>query len=193
MEQKLTARFELKAADDAGKFTGRASVYGVVDSYSDVVMPGAFTDTIKKNNGMIRILNQHNPEDVIGKAKLVDREDGLYVEGQLELQLQSARDAYVRLKSGLLDGLSIGYATEGERYVGNVRQLTAIQLFEVSLVTFPANEEARITAVKQQSADARLTDSLQLMTLHLAVMKVRANVQSAIKQAQLDHLKSLFR
>jgi HK97 family phage prohead protease len=155
MSLTRTAPLELKSVDQAGRFTGRASVYGVVDSHNDVVMPGAFAKHLAEHGNTIKVLAQHNPHDVIGIAQLVDRGDALWVEGQLELGLQSARDAYLRLKSGLIDGISIGYAVApgGEKYAGDVRQLHEVELWEISLVTFPANVHARVTAVKTQGAD----------------------------------------
>ena len=142
------------AAETPGKFTGAASVYGVLDLHGDIVMPGAFAKTIAENNGRIKILSQHNPSDVIGSAILVDTAEALMVEGQLELELQSARDAHVRLKAGLIDALSIGYESRDDYFERGVRMMKDIKLFEVSLVTFPANEACRITAVKSDGSAA---------------------------------------
>jgi HK97 family phage prohead protease len=154
-------KFDVKAnkEDNAGQFTGRASVYGVVDAYNDVVMPGAFDRTLEELAGNIVVLNQHNPSDPIGKASLTDSEMSLNAVGQLVLDLPSAKDAYVRLQNGLIDGISIGYEVTKEQYVGDVRQLQEIKLWEISLVTFPANSFARVTDVKgllSQLADERL-------------------------------------
>jgi uncharacterized protein len=145
-------KYDVKAAADAsGQFSGRASVYGVVDSYNDVVMPGAFNETLKANGGRIVVLNQHNPSDPIGFATLSDSELSLDASGQLVLDLQSAKDAYTRLQNKLIDGISIGYEIPpgGDSYVGGVRQLNQIKLWEISLVTFPANSFARVTDVKR--------------------------------------------
>lgn len=140
---------DVKMLDGDGRFTGRASVYGVVDLQGEVVMPGAFTKTLAENGGRVKVLNQHNPYDVIGLAQLEDREDALWVaEGKLSLGLASAQEAHVRLKDGLIDGLSIGYEVIKEKFDKGVRQLTEVKLWEVSLVTFPANPLARVTNVK---------------------------------------------
>jgi HK97 family phage prohead protease len=156
LERRTFRLSEAKAkGDEAGKFTGKASVYGVVDSYGDVVMPGAFTKTLAENGGRIKVLSQHNANDVIGLATLADSPDALLVtEGALELELQSARDAYVRLKGGLIDGISIGYVTRDAEWKGGNRLLTDIELWEVSLVTFPANPYALVSGVKGGVADA---------------------------------------
>src|SRR5688572_9953140 len=102
---------ECKATVDAdGLFRGKASTYGgPPDSYGDVILPGAFTKTIRENGGRIKVLNQHNPADVIGMATLIDKADGLWVEGKLELELTSAKEAYIRLRNSLIDGISIGF------------------------------------------------------------------------------------
>lgn len=149
MERKAFGLIDLKAKDDTGTFSGRASVYGVVDSYGDVVMPGAFTETLTELGNKCVVLNQHSPYDSIGMALLEDAADGLHVkEGVLELELQSAREAYTRVKKGLVTGISIGYETKEETFERGIRQLRKIKLWEVSLVTFPANTHARVTGVK---------------------------------------------
>ena len=149
----LDARFEVKEFDEEGWFAGRASVYGVLDAHGDVVMPGAFTETIAANGGVIKILSQHDPANVVGKARLIDKSDGLWVEGKLVLALPDAYEAYLRLRNGLIDSMSIGYSVPdgGAKFVGGVRQLSKIDLWEVSLVTFPANDQARITEVKNDA------------------------------------------
>lgn len=156
MELPKVFRFDVKAdAEKPGRFSGRASVYGVKDSYGDVVMPGAFTKTLAEPApglapGEIVVLSQHDTRASIGKAKLTDSDTALLVDGQLVLELPAAKDDYVRLQHGLLTGISIGYEVPpgGDSYVQGVRQLNEIKLMEVSLVTFPANPFARVTDVK---------------------------------------------
>jgi HK97 family phage prohead protease len=181
-------KFDVKAnkEDNAGQFTGRASVYGVVDAYNDVVMPGAFDRTLEELAGNIVVLNQHNPSDPIGKASLTDSEMSLNAVGQLVLDLPSAKDAYVRLQNGLIDGISIGYEVTKEQYVGDVRQLQEIKLWEISLVTFPANSFARVTDVKSllsQLADERLA---QLVLEVLPNMKAGAKLSKETRQKLSD-------
>ena len=142
-----------KALEADRTFEGYGSVFGVVDSYGDVVMPGAFADTIRKAEGsgrMPAMLWQHDPSQVIGVWRSM-REDarGLHVVGELA-DTQLGREAYALLKMGALSGLSIGYSVSGEHYdrERDVRELTGIDLWETSLVTFPANTDARVAAVK---------------------------------------------
>lgn len=142
-----------KALEADRTFEGYGSVFGVVDSYGDVVMPGAFAGTIRKAEDagrMPAMLWQHDPSQVIGVWRSM-REDarGLHVVGELA-DTQLGREAYALLKMGALSGLSIGYSVSGERYdrERDVRELTGIELWETSLVTFPANTDARVAAVK---------------------------------------------
>jgi hypothetical protein len=142
-----------KALEAERTFEGYGSVFGVVDSYGDVVMPGAFVDTLQKAEALGRMpamLWQHDPSQVVGVWRTM-REDarGLHVVGELA-DTQLGREAYALLKLGALSGLSIGYSVTGDRYdrERDVRELTGIDLWETSLVTFPANTDARVAAVK---------------------------------------------
>lgn len=147
-----------KALDgEAREFEGYGSVFGVVDSYQDVVLPGAFQATLAKamaTSRMPAMLWQHDPSQVIGVWRVMQEDSrGLYVKGELA-DTQLGREAYALLKLGALSGLSIGYSVTGERYdrTRDVRELTGIELWETSLVTFPANAESRVAAVKDAQA-----------------------------------------
>lgn len=148
-----------------GVFAGYASVFGVVDSQNDVIMKGAFTHTLKKRRGEVKLLWQHQVDEPIGVFTLI-REDshGLYVEGRLLLDLQRGIEAYSLLKNTAINGLSIGYTVVSAGYNSdnNIRLITEVELWEVSLVTFPANEAATVTSVKSadtliQSIDYAIT------------------------------------
>jgi len=178
-------KFEAKASEVAGHFTGRASVYGVIDAYNDVVMPGAFTKTLEDHGGRIVVLSQHDPSEPIGFAELEDTKQSLNASGALVLDLQSAKDAYVRLQNGLIDGLSIGYEVVKDNFQNGVRQLHEIKLWEVSLVTFPANQFARVTDVKSEIArllqgkdvDSQVSTALQQASRVLTAELVEALVE----------------
>lgn len=152
MERKAFG-FKASKLTETGSFTGLLSVYGNVDSYDDVVMPGAFRDTLKEKGNQRPLLWQHNPDNPIGTLALDDRADGLYAKGQLLLTIPQGQIAYELLKAGVLTGMSIGYSVPdgGAAFSRDgKRQLNRIDLFEGSLVTFPANDEARIDSVKKQ-------------------------------------------
>ncbi|MER8699692.1 HK97 family phage prohead protease [Mesorhizobium sp. M1273] len=157
--------FELsiKAVREDGFFSGYASVFGVVDSYNEVVAPGAFADTLadRKTKGRkLPVLWQHRSDMPIGYYEIVrEDEKGLYVEGYLLVKdVALAREAFALLKSGVVSGLSIGYWTRASTYdeKTGIRTLTKVDLEEVSLVTFPANDDSRVEAVKFKLAHGSL-------------------------------------
>ena len=157
------------AADASGTFTGYGSVFDTVDSYGDTIVKGAFTETLKtwKAKGKLpKQLLQHGggffsggADDMvpIGKWEEMKEDDhGLYVSGRLfQIDTDRAKSVYAALKEGELDGLSIGFQTKKWEYdkETEVRTLTEIDLWEVSLVTFPANDPARVESVKAANGD----------------------------------------
>jgi uncharacterized protein len=147
--------FQLKAIEKTGEFSGYLSVFGNADSYRDVVMPGAFSDTLDawaKKGALPPILWQHDSSNPIGPyTKMVQDEKGLYVEGQLLIDdVPQAKTAYALMKAKVIRGQSIGYQVDEENYDGktNVNKLLKVDLWEGSIVTFPANVEANVTAIK---------------------------------------------
>lgn len=152
--KRLDFGLDIKSIDGAGRFTGYASVFGVIDSQRDVILRGAFSETLSGRVGEIKLLWQHSTAEPIGVFDLIaEDEKGLYVEGRLLLDVQRAREAYALLKAGAVQGLSIGYSPL--RYSidddTGVRLLSSLQLWEISLVTFPANAQAGIRTVKGES------------------------------------------
>ena len=164
----LLVPFEFKAVDDsaAGSFSGYGSVFGVRDSYSDVIVKGAYAKTLSewKSKGKLpKLLLQHGggflggADDMvpIGKWEEMREDDhGLFMRGRIfNIDTDRAKATYAALKEGELDGLSIGFRArkfEIDEETG-IRTLTEIELYECSLVTFPANDPARVTAVKAAS------------------------------------------
>lgn len=158
-----------------GTFSGYGAVFGNVDSYGDVIVKGAFKDTLrewKKRGTTPKMLLQHggwgsSVEDGIPVGKWTDmREDdtGLYVEGELfALDTQKGKYIYEGMKSGVLDGLSIGYIARevayGKKPEDPARTLKKVDLFEVSIVTFPANDAARVAAAKSIEDLSTLSDA----------------------------------
>ncbi len=148
--------FELKALDVKGQFSGYGSVFGTLDSYNERVAPGAFAKTIDEHmsrDSAPAMLWQHRPDTVIGSYS-VFREDerGLYVEGQLALGVQKGREAYelMNMEPPGVRGLSIGFMPikeEVDNETGEIT-LTEIDLWEVSVVTFPANADAEVETVR---------------------------------------------
>jgi uncharacterized protein len=160
----IDCAFECKAVNDDGTFEGYGSVFGVVDSYKEVVAQGAFSDSLaalKTQQRMPALLWQHRSGEPIGVYTDM-REDniGLHVKGKLALKTVRGAEAHELLKMKALSGLSIGFVTREDSYdkVAGVRTLKKIDLWEVSLVTFPANDAARVSAVKTIEAIESLSD-----------------------------------
>jgi uncharacterized protein len=139
------------ALKDGAVIAGYASLFGAADQGGDVVVKGAYglsLARLTKAGSGVKMLWQHDPARPIGVWDEV-REDGkgLYVRGRLLLEVQAAREAHVLLQAGAIDGLSIGYRTlRAEKAAGGQRHLHEIELWEVSLVTFPMLPEARVQA-----------------------------------------------
>lgn len=154
MERKTISRpFEIKSIDEKGVFTGYGSVFGITDSYGDVVERGAFTRSLAERD-MPKMLWQHRHDEPIGVWLEVSEDNhGLLVKGKLLIDDDPlAKRAYAHLKAGSISGLSIGYSVpkggaEWDEAAG-VNRLKQIELWEISPVTFPANESATVSTVK---------------------------------------------
>jgi HK97 family phage prohead protease len=138
-----------------GTFAGYASVFGVEDMGHDVVMPGAFSQSLAKRGvRAIKMLWQHQPHQPIGTWMSIKEDShGLYVRGRLNLGVQRAQELLALLREGAVDGLSIGFKTEKasrDRKTG-LRYLSKVDLWEISLVTFPMLPQARVTSVKRSA------------------------------------------
>ena len=151
--KRFNVAAEIKAVDDSGIIEGYGPVFGNLDSYSDIVAPGAFAKSLeeaKASGRMPAMLWQHNPDEPIGVwVEMREDDRGLFVKGKLA-ETQRGKEARELIKLGALTGLSIGYTTRTYQVdrENDSRVLTDVQLWEVSPVTFPANSEARITGVK---------------------------------------------
>jgi uncharacterized protein len=138
-----------------GAFAGYASLFDTPDLSNDIIVPGAFAASLAGRPAhAIKLLFQHDPTQPVGVWKTL-REDrrGLYVEGQLTLDNSKARDVLALLRSGALDGLSIGFKpiTASRNARTGQRRLTKVELWEISIVTFPMLPQAKISAVKNLS------------------------------------------
>ena len=148
--EKAGFKLSIKSMDDGGSgtFTGLASTYGNTDLTGDIVVPGAFTRTITEQKGTFPLLWQHHSDSPIGSAQVTDTPAGLEVAGELVLESEKAREAYALMKKKIIKGLSIGYDSVKSYAKDGARYLQEIRLWEISLVTFPANPEAQVVAVK---------------------------------------------
>jgi uncharacterized protein len=181
----MLERFEVKFADTdidskTGEFAGYGAVFGNLDSYGDVIEKGAFKDTLREweDKGKYPpMLLQHggsmmiNADDMLPIGVWTHMEEnskGLKVQGRLfAMDTERGRYIYEGMKSGALDGLSIGYGVKkavlGTKPTDPARRLTALDLREVSVVTFPANGKARVSAVKSAEQVKTIRDFEQFL------------------------------
>jgi Escherichia/Staphylococcus phage prohead protease len=159
-EPTVSSVFAPRTTIDAdGKVEGYASLFGEIDQARDMVMPGAFADTLAKR-GIRRIpmLFQHDPSEPVGVwTELREDHRGLFARGRLIPDVARARELLSLLKAGAIDGLSIGFRTVKGRLDGKtrIRRLYAVDLWEISIVTFPLLAGARVRAVKQATSPPR--------------------------------------
>ena len=159
---------DIKEFTDEGTFCGYGAVFDNVDDHGDVILPGAFTKTISKKTPVM--LWQHSSSQPIGVYENIKEDNiGLWVEGRLLLDIPKAKEAHILLKNRAIRGLSIGYvpvAWEWESRDDNyIRKLKEIDLWEVSLVTFPANPKALIDDVKSIKEAEEVRAAQKLLTI----------------------------
>jgi HK97 family phage prohead protease len=177
IERRHCLLHDVKMDDDRkGAFEGYGSVFDTVDSYNDTVAKGAYKATLrewKATKKLPKLLLQHGGGGFFGGAaddmvpigkwdEMAEDDHGLFVRGHLfDVDTDRAKATYAALKEGELDGLSIGYRTRKSKMdeTTHIRTLTDIQLYEVSLVTFPANDPARVTGVKADDMTERQFES----------------------------------
>lgn len=184
--------FELKAVEDSGVFTGYGSVFGNVDSYKEVVAPGAFAESLagwKDAGRMPPVLWQHRSGEPVGPY-LELREDthGLWAKGQLLVDdVVRAKEARALMKAKAVNGLSIGIVTREDSYdrVTGVRTLKKVDLWEISIVTFPANPAAQISSVKSA------IDALETLADAERYLRDAGGLSKAEATAFVSRLKSM--
>lgn len=136
-------------ATGSGELSGYGSVFGVQDLHGDIVRRGAFVESLQSRSPVM--LWSHHSDQPIGKwTEAKEDAHGLRVAGQLNLATDRGKEAHALLKSGDVDGLSIGFNVPagGIEFVDGVRHIKRADLFEVSLVTMPSNEAARVTETR---------------------------------------------
>jgi HK97 family phage prohead protease len=197
--------FQVKAVTEDGMIEGYASVFNVIDAEGDIIAPGAFRRTIRSwqaKNRSVPVLWQHDASMPIGVTKaMTEDENGLRVMAQLVMPVQKAQEAYALAKAGALGGMSIGFtvprmAEDGQAAAmydeeKGARVFREVRLWEYSMVTFPANEAAVITAVKSDPLLTDLRDTLAALKksiddqteLTQLLRSVRATLEPAASDA----------
>lgn len=152
--QTVEVKELIKDGVNVGRISGYASTHGNIDRVGDVVERGAFQKTIdhyKSIKRPIRMYYQHDDKEIIGAfhaEAMREDEFGLYVEGDINLDVQRGKEVYALAKQGVLSDLSIGYTVKDFDIKAGVRHLKEVELWEVSVVSEPANPLAKITQVK---------------------------------------------
>jgi len=159
----FTADLEVRAENaEKGIFEGHASIFNVPFEHffgSEVVLPGAFANTLQsKHPKKIKMLAQHDQSKMIGVwEELREDSKGLFVRGRLLTEIQSAKEALLLLKEGVLDSMSIGFRAVKENLRieedEEIRELVEVNLLEISLVAIPAQPDALVTSVRSASPE----------------------------------------
>jgi HK97 family phage major capsid protein/HK97 family phage prohead protease len=182
-------RLEFKAAisvSDAGEITGIAWPFGSPDRVGDLIHKGAF-----QHGDTLPMLFGHDPDDVIGVWEIIrETAEGLTIKGRLLLdQLPRAREVYAMLKAKAVKGLSIGFQTlAATPRRGGGRDITKLDLVEVSIVSIPAHPGAQIQSIKELKLDTEddVIDSPvegRVATLETDVATIKAGLASVEKAA----------
>lgn len=170
--QKFDSELSL---DDGFVIEGYASLFGAKDQGGDVVERGAYAKSLGDGR-RVKMLWQHDPNEPIGIwDEIREDEKGLFVKGRLLETVTRAREAAALTKAGAIDGLSIGYRTvKSHKNDRGARCLSEVELWEVSLVTFPMLPEARLEAHEGKSSELHdLAMVFEDARLNLAARKAR--------------------
>lgn len=148
---------------DGAVIEGYASLFGKVDRTGDVVESGAYAASLgalERSGRRVKMLWQHDPSEPIGVWDIVrEDEKGLFVKGRLLRDVSRAKEAAALISAGAIDGLSIGYRTvRANKDETGQRRLAELELWEVSLVTFPMLPEARVGAKGDSPDDSLMRD-----------------------------------
>ena len=176
-ELKFTA-LDLTDADASGVFEGYASLFDREDLARDVIVPGAFRQSLSERGAQgVRMLFQHDPAHPIGVWERIEEDAlGLKVRGRLTLEVEKARDVLFLMRAGAIDGLSIGFKAKRTRRDARsgVRRILELELWEISIVTFPMMPGARVLGVKSTPFGGGDADRTPIRALACAGSRVHA-------------------
>jgi HK97 family phage prohead protease len=163
----MTERLEIKATlsvSDAGEIVGNAWPFGEPDSVGDIITKGAFNVAVAN----MPMLFGHNPDDLIGTwDEITETADGLVTKGSLHMDHARARAVHGMIKGGLVSGLSIGFKTKEATKQGRNRVISALDLYEISVVRNPSHPRARITSAKSMNVAVAIAEAINRVTAAL--------------------------
>jgi HK97 family phage prohead protease len=174
-----------------GSFSGYASVFNVVDSFDSRILPGAFRKSLGDSPSRPLLLN-HDPRLVVGVVRLQEDGHGLRAEGELNMNVERAREARSLMLQGALGGMSIGFIPRTWREgKDGVIEYSEIELVEVSLTPFPANKQARIDNVRSSnSKEDFMQISKKFEELESQLEKVNAELAETRQQVNAVDLRT---
>ena len=160
-------RLEIKSTlsvDATGTLTGIAWPFGSPDNVGDLIQKGAFNLAVEN----LPMLFNHDPSDLIGTWEdAKETPDGFVVKGKLHMENPRARAVHGLIKGGLVSGLSIGFKTKASTKQGRNRVISALDLFEVSLVRNPSHPRARVTSTKSENTALAIAEAINRATAAL--------------------------
>jgi HK97 family phage prohead protease len=160
-------KLEIKSTlivDDAGTITGTAWPFGSPDKANDLILKGAFNLAVEN----LPMLLQHEASDLIGTwDEANETADGFVVKGKLHMENKRARTVHSMIKSKQLSGLSIGFLTKASTRQGRNRVISALDLYEISIVRNPSHPRARITSAKSENTALAIAEAINRATAAL--------------------------
>ena len=160
-------RLEIKSSltvDEAGTITGMAWPFGSADKANDLILKGAFNFAVTN----MPMLFGHNPDDLIGTwNEAAETANGLETKGKLHMEQPRARAVHGLIKGGLVTGLSIGFKTKASSQQGRNRVISALDLYEISVVRDPSHPRARITSTKSTDTALAIAEAINRATAAL--------------------------
>lgn len=163
------SQLELKATlsvTDAGEIVGNAWPFGEADSTGDIITKGAFAFAVTT----MPMLFNHSPNDLIGTwDEVAETSDGLVVKGQLHMDQARAKTVHSMIKSQQVTGLSIGFKSKQATRQGRNRVISALDLYEISVVRNPAHPRARILSAKSENTALAIAEVIKRATAALKI------------------------
>lgn len=160
-------KLEIKSTlsvDDVGTLTGIAWPFGSADNVGDIITKGAFNLAVEN----LPMLFQHDPSDLVGTwDEANETPDGFVVKGKLHMENPRARAVHGLIKGGLVSGLSIGFKTKASSRQGSNRVISALDLYEISVVRNPSHPRARVTSTKSDTTALAIAEAINRATAAL--------------------------
>lgn len=177
----------------SGVFTGYASVFGGVDSYGDTIVKGAFSETLENRKRPVRMFFGHSPGRPIGIwVDLKEDDHGLFARGEFTPGNDDARNVHASMKHGAIDALSIGFRIPkggAEEVEDGGRRISKVDLVEISVVTLPADDDARVSSVKSIADEINSITCIRDAELFL---REAGNFPRSMAKAYISQLKDVY-